>query len=110
MPSVATFVYDDDRVVAGRHRDLDLWVLPGGGLEPGERPCEVHRVLAAPARDLDDEAAGRQDPSQHLEDRVAIAERRRGVSARIPVAHEPMGRGPSSRWCRNSSVSSWVTA
>lgn len=46
MPSVAAFVHHDGQVVAGLHRDLDLWVLPGGGLEPGERPadCAVREV------------------------------------------------------------------
>lgn len=46
MPSVATFVHDRGRVLVGRHRDLDLWVLPGGGAEPGETPpdCAVREV------------------------------------------------------------------
>ena len=41
MPSVAVMVRDGDRVVAGRHRDVGMWVIPGGALEPGELPAEA---------------------------------------------------------------------
>lgn len=41
MPSVTVLVRDGDRVVVGRHADLDVWVLPGGALEPGELPADA---------------------------------------------------------------------
>jgi 8-oxo-dGTP pyrophosphatase MutT (NUDIX family) len=41
MPSVTVLVRSDDRILVGRHRDLGLWVVPGGALEPGELPAEA---------------------------------------------------------------------
>ncbi len=41
MPSVAVMVRDGDRVVVGRHRDVGRWVIPGGALEPHERPGDA---------------------------------------------------------------------
>lgn len=46
LPSAAVFVHVEGRVVIGRHRDMDRWVVPGGALEPGELPadCAVREV------------------------------------------------------------------
>ncbi len=34
-------IFDDqERILLGHRRDMDLWDLPGGGLEPGECPTE----------------------------------------------------------------------
>lgn len=38
---VHAVVFDSqERILLGHRRDLDLWDLPGGGLEPGELPTE----------------------------------------------------------------------
>ncbi len=38
---VSAVVFDDQqRILLGHRRDLDLWGLPGGGVEPGELPTE----------------------------------------------------------------------
>ncbi len=46
MPSVAVLVHHGDRIAIGRHRDTGRWVIPGGAVEPGERPatCAVREV------------------------------------------------------------------
>jgi len=46
MPSVAVVVHHDGRIVVGRHNDTRRWVIPGGAVEPGERPatCAVREV------------------------------------------------------------------
>lgn len=46
LPSVAVIVRRGDEVVVGRHHDIDRWVVPGGGVEPGESPadCAVREV------------------------------------------------------------------
>ena len=41
MPSVAVLVRAGDRVVVGRHRDVQRWVIPGGALEPDELPADA---------------------------------------------------------------------
>lgn len=41
MPSVTVFVRDGDRLLMGRHDDLNTWVVPGGALEPGEVPADA---------------------------------------------------------------------
>ena len=41
MPSVTVFVRDNDKILVGRHTDIDKWVLPGGALEPGELPADA---------------------------------------------------------------------
>ena len=41
-PSVAVAVIDDSgRVLAGRHRELDKWVFPGGAVDPRETPADA---------------------------------------------------------------------
>jgi len=38
---VHAVIFDDqERILLGHRRDMDLWDLPGGGLEPGELPTE----------------------------------------------------------------------
>jgi 8-oxo-dGTP diphosphatase len=38
---VSTVVFDDqERILLGHRRDMDLWGLPGGGVEHGELPTE----------------------------------------------------------------------
>ncbi len=42
MPSASTVVRDDHgRLLLARHSDGDLWVLPGGALDPGESPADT---------------------------------------------------------------------
>ena len=36
--SVAAIVIDDNRFLAIKRRDVPIWVLPGGGVDPGEMP------------------------------------------------------------------------
>jgi 8-oxo-dGTP pyrophosphatase MutT (NUDIX family) len=36
--SVATILFKDDKVLLIKRRDIPVWVLPGGGIEPGELP------------------------------------------------------------------------
>jgi len=39
LPSVTVYAFDErDRMLLVRDRQLDVWVAPGGCLEPGERP------------------------------------------------------------------------
>ncbi len=41
-PSVAVVVYDEHgHVLLGHHADRDRWVLPGGAVDPGERPADA---------------------------------------------------------------------
>jgi len=47
--------------------------------------CEVHVVLAAPARDGEDRSALRKNSAEDLEDRLAIALR----SRRVALRHAP---------------------
>lgn len=42
MPSVASFIRDGERILLVRHFE-GRWTLPGGGIEPGERPAEAAR-------------------------------------------------------------------
>jgi 8-oxo-dGTP pyrophosphatase MutT (NUDIX family) len=43
MPSVASLIHDDEgRLLLVRHVE-GRWQLPGGGVEPGERPAEAAR-------------------------------------------------------------------
>jgi 8-oxo-dGTP pyrophosphatase MutT (NUDIX family) len=43
-PSVVCLVRDDDgRVLLVRHAEEGWWTLPGGAIEPGERPAEAAR-------------------------------------------------------------------
>jgi 8-oxo-dGTP pyrophosphatase MutT (NUDIX family) len=43
MPSVASVIRDDEgRILLVRHVE-GRWLLPGGGVEPGERPAEAAR-------------------------------------------------------------------
>ncbi len=38
---VHAVIFDNqERILLGHRRDMDLWDLPGGGLEPGELPTE----------------------------------------------------------------------
>jgi 8-oxo-dGTP pyrophosphatase MutT (NUDIX family) len=42
LPSVAVALLDaPDRVLFGLHADKNLWVLPGGLVEPGEHPADA---------------------------------------------------------------------
>lgn len=42
MPSVTIISFDDKgRVLLVKHRDTDLWVAPGGAIEPGETPANA---------------------------------------------------------------------
>ena len=42
MPSVTTINFDDTgRVLHVKYRDTDLWVAPGGAVEPGEMPADA---------------------------------------------------------------------
>lgn len=42
LPSVTVVVYDaQGRILLARHGDTGAWVLPGGAIEPGERPEEA---------------------------------------------------------------------
>ncbi len=39
---VSAVVFDDqERILLGHRRDMDLWDLPGGGADPGELPTEA---------------------------------------------------------------------
>lgn len=40
MQSVATVIFNEDKtkVLLIKRRDIPVWVLPGGGIEPGEKP------------------------------------------------------------------------
>jgi 8-oxo-dGTP pyrophosphatase MutT (NUDIX family) len=41
LPSAAVAIYDDqNRVLMGLHSDRDIWVMPGGLIEPGELPAD----------------------------------------------------------------------
>ena len=37
----ATITNERDEILLCHRRDLDLWNFPGGGVEPGESPCEA---------------------------------------------------------------------
>ncbi|HZR99666.1 MAG TPA: NUDIX domain-containing protein [Chloroflexota bacterium] len=39
--TVAVFVVHDDRVLLHYHRKLDMWLPPGGHIEPGELPDDA---------------------------------------------------------------------
>ena len=42
MPSVTIINYDDTgRILLVNHADTDLWVAPGGAIEPGETPADA---------------------------------------------------------------------
>ncbi len=42
LPSAAVAVFDDQkRVLLARHSDRNIWVLPGGLIEPGEVPADA---------------------------------------------------------------------
>ena len=42
MPSVTIISFDNTgRVLLIKHRDTDLWVAPGGVIEPGETPADA---------------------------------------------------------------------
>jgi ADP-ribose pyrophosphatase YjhB (NUDIX family) len=42
VPSVSIALRDDDgRVLLARHTEGDVWVLPGGAIEPGEVPSDA---------------------------------------------------------------------
>jgi 8-oxo-dGTP pyrophosphatase MutT (NUDIX family) len=42
LPSAAVAVLDDeDRLLLGKHSDRDIWVMPGGLVEPGESPADA---------------------------------------------------------------------
>lgn len=42
IPSVAVALRDDDgRVLLARHVEGDVWVLPGGAIEPAETPADA---------------------------------------------------------------------
>jgi 8-oxo-dGTP pyrophosphatase MutT (NUDIX family) len=53
MPSVTIVSFDDTgRVLLVENRDTDLWVVPGGAIEPGETPADAavrERCLFKPA-------------------------------------------------------------
>ncbi len=39
---VSAVIFDDqERILLGHRRDMDLWGLPGGGVEPAELPTEA---------------------------------------------------------------------
>lgn len=41
LTSAAVVVMDRDRLLVGRHRNGDAWVIPGGAIDPGETPAEA---------------------------------------------------------------------
>ena len=42
IPSVSVALRDDDgRVLLARHTEGDVWLLPGGAVEPGEAPADA---------------------------------------------------------------------
>ena len=42
LPSVSGIVFDDrDRILLVRHRDGDVWSVPGGGVDPEELPADA---------------------------------------------------------------------
>lgn len=42
LPSTAVAVFDDQgRVLMAKHADRNIWVLPGGLIEPGEIPADA---------------------------------------------------------------------
>jgi 8-oxo-dGTP pyrophosphatase MutT (NUDIX family) len=42
LPSVTIINYDDTgRILLVKHADTDLWVAPGGAIEPGETPADA---------------------------------------------------------------------
>ena len=60
-PSVTGIVFDDrDRLLLAHDVDTDLWVAPGGLIEPGERPAE------AVIRELREEIGVEVDPIRIL--------------------------------------------
>lgn len=42
VPSVTAIIYDEqDRILLVRHVEGDVWVAPGGGMEPHESPADA---------------------------------------------------------------------
>ncbi|HEX4996912.1 MAG TPA: NUDIX domain-containing protein, partial [Terriglobia bacterium] len=42
LPSAAMAVFDEEgRVLVGLHADHNIWILPGGLIEPGESPADA---------------------------------------------------------------------
>jgi len=41
LPSAAVIVNDEDRLLLCLHRDKNIWVAPGGLIEPGEQPADA---------------------------------------------------------------------
>lgn len=56
---VGAAIVAEGRLLAARRRDLDGWELPGGKVEPGERPEDALRREIAEELDIDIELAGR---------------------------------------------------
>ena len=47
--SVATILFKDGKILLIKRRDIPVWVLPGGGIDPGESP------EAAACREMEEE-------------------------------------------------------